>query len=225
MVGDWEGRHSPGSFTFAAHQAFFAGFLPTPADPAAEKTRLFGCRFEGSETIGPNTKVFAEGNWIQGLASEGYRTLCVGGVGFFNKLTALGEVLPSFFAESAWRREFGVTERESTRHQFTYAAEWLGQLDTEERALVFVNVSAIHQPNYFYAREDGGDDLASHAAALQYVDGQLPMLLDAMRKRPRGTFFIVTSDHGTAYGEDGWNGHRLAHEVVWTVPYAEGILR
>src|SRR5262245_49630446 len=29
----WEKRHTPGSFTFAAHAAFFAGFLPTPATP------------------------------------------------------------------------------------------------------------------------------------------------------------------------------------------------
>jgi hypothetical protein len=31
----WEERHSPGSFTFAAHAGFFAGFLPTPARPSA----------------------------------------------------------------------------------------------------------------------------------------------------------------------------------------------
>jgi|GEM_PF-4288067 hypothetical protein len=29
---------------------------------------------------------------------------------------------------------------------------------------------------------------------------------------------------GTAYGEDGYHGHRLAHPVVWTVPYAEVVL-
>ena len=32
--GGWERRHTPGSFTYAAHAAFFAGFLPTPARPA-----------------------------------------------------------------------------------------------------------------------------------------------------------------------------------------------
>ena len=26
----WEKRHTPGSFTYAAHHAFFSGFLPTP---------------------------------------------------------------------------------------------------------------------------------------------------------------------------------------------------
>ena len=31
---------------------------------------------------------------------------------------------------------------------------------------------------------------------------------------------VICSDHGTAYGEDGYTGHRLAHPVVWDVPYA-----
>ncbi len=35
---------------------------------------------------------------------------------------------------------------------------------------------------------------------------------------------ILCSDHGTAYGEDGFRGHRLAHPTVWTVPYAEFVL-
>ena len=35
----WEERHSPGSFTYAAHQAFFAGFLPTPAQPGPRQPR------------------------------------------------------------------------------------------------------------------------------------------------------------------------------------------
>ena len=42
--GRWELRHSPGSFTYAAHQAFFAGFLPTPAKPGLH-ARLFAAKF------------------------------------------------------------------------------------------------------------------------------------------------------------------------------------
>ena len=34
----------------------------------------------------------------------------------------------------------------------------------------------------------------------------------------------MCSDHGTAYGEEGYYGHRVAHPVVWTVPYAEFVL-
>jgi hypothetical protein len=220
----WEKRHSPASFTFPAHQAFFAGFLPTPASPEANRTRLFACRFEGSETTGARTKVVEADNWVAALAAEGYRTMCVGGVGFFNLRTPLSRVLPGFFAEQAWEPRFGVTDRDSTRNQFEFAACWLDGLPREERALLYINVSALHQPNYFYARESGPDDLASHAAALRYVDSQLPLLLAAVARRERPVFFIITSDHGTAYGEEGWTGHRLAHPAVWTVPYAEGIL-
>ena len=31
--GRWERRHTPATFTYAAHHAFFAGFLPTPTHP------------------------------------------------------------------------------------------------------------------------------------------------------------------------------------------------
>src|SRR5579885_2904804 len=44
----WEKRHSPGSFTYAAHHAFFAGFLPTPATPG-QHPRLFAARFPAAK--------------------------------------------------------------------------------------------------------------------------------------------------------------------------------
>ena len=58
--GMWERRHTAGSFTYAAHHAFFAGFLPTPADPRLEieHGRLFAARFAGSETTTERTAVF-----------------------------------------------------------------------------------------------------------------------------------------------------------------------
>ena len=43
------------------------------------------------------------------------------------------------------------------------------------------------------------------------------------RDRPRPTVAIACSDHGTCYGEGGRVGHRVAHPVVWTVPYAEAV--
>ena len=60
----------------------------------------------------------------------------------------------------------------------------------------------------------------SHAAALRYVDSHIGHLFAMMSSR-RDCFTIVCSDHGTAYGEDGHTGHRIAHPVVWTVPYAD----
>jgi membrane-anchored protein YejM (alkaline phosphatase superfamily) len=219
----WQKCHSPGNFTYAAHHAFFAGFLPTPAHHA-KAPRLFAARFAGSETTGVHTQVFDTPDIVSGFAGLGFRTICIGGVGFFNKQTALGQVLPSFFNESYWQPSYGVTDRHSARNQFQKAAELVATAHNEQLFL-FINVSAIHQPNYFYLPGAETDTLQSHGAALQYVDGQLPILLEALRKSDRDTFCIFCSDHGTAYGEDNYHGHRVAHATVWEVPMATFILK
>ena len=220
--GAWEERHSPGSFTYAAHHAFFAGFTPTPAD-GSRRPRPFAARFPGSETTGPTTCVLDAPDIVSGLAGLGYHTVCVGGVGFFNKLSPLGSVLPGLFAESHWSPELGVTEPCSAENQMALAAAILGRTPVDRRVFLFLNVSAVHQPNRFYLGDATEDTPASHAAALRSVDRSLPTLFQAFRRRGPA-FAIACSDHGTAYGEDGYRGHRLAHPVVWTVPYAEFVL-
>jgi hypothetical protein len=220
--GMWEPRHTPGNFTFAAHQAFFHGFLPTPVTPG-KHPRPFAVRFAGSETTVPQTCVFDSPDIVQGLSQRGYHTVCIGGVGFFNKQSPLGMVLPGMFAESHWEPGFGVTEPASTERQITRATAILENLPTRRRVFLFVNISAIHQPNFCYVPGATRDSLVSHAAALAYVDRHLPRLFQAMQRRAP-VFAIVCSDHGTAYGEDGYWGHRLNHPVVWTVPYGEFVL-
>jgi len=218
----WEKRHSPGTFTYAAHQAFFAGFLPTPARPGRHP-RLFATRFPGSETTTPETCVFDAPDIVTGLAARGYHTVCIGGVGFFNCRSPLGRVLPSLFAESHWSFEMGVTDPRSTELQVNLACSILAQQPLTRRVFLFLNISAIHQPNCHYLPGATEDSPASQAAALAYVDQQLPQLFAAMRQRAP-VLGIVCSDHGTAYGEDGYRGHRLAHPSVWDVPYAEFVL-
>ena len=220
--GRWEERHTPGSFTLAAHTAFFAGFLPTPTTPGPHP-RLFAVRFPGSETTTAATAVFDAPDIVTGFAARGYHTVCVGGVGFFNKLSPLGNVLPCLFAESVWRPAFGVTDPDSTANQVGWATARLRELPRDQRVFLFLNVSALHQPNRFYLPGAEVDSIESHAAALEYVDQQLPPLFAALRARGPA-LCVICSDHGTAYGEDGFVGHRLAHPVVWTVPYAEFVL-
>jgi len=85
------------------------------------------------------------------------------------------------------------------------------------RVFLFINIAAIHQPNWFYGAQQGPDTLATQTAALVAVDQALQPLFQYLKQRAP-TFAIVCSDHGHAYGEDGYFGHRLGHEVVWTVP-------
>ncbi len=216
----WEQRHTPGSFTYAAHHAFFAGYLPTPARPGRHP-RLFATAFRGSETTAPTTFVFEEDNLPKGLSARGYRTVCIGGVGFFNKQNALGEVLPGMFAESHWNPGFGVGHPQSTERQMRLAVQRLQAIP--ERIFLFINVSAIHTPNHMYLPGREQDCIDSHAAALRYVDGAFAPLFDACASRGPA-FVIVCSDHGTAYGDDGYHGHRISHDCVWTVPYAHFFL-
>jgi hypothetical protein len=220
--GAWERRHTPGSFTFSAHAAFFAGFLPTPAAPGRHP-RPFALRFPGSETTTDATAVFDAPDIVTGLRGVGYHAICVGGVGFFNKRSPLGCVFPSLFDESHWAEELGVTDPRSTERQVDLALARVAAVPRDRRAFLFVNVSAIHQPNRFYLPGATDDTLESHAAALEYVDDHLGRLFAGLRRR--GPWLtVLCSDHGTAYGEDGFTGHRLAHPVVWDVPYAEFIL-
>ena len=64
--GGWERRHSPASFTYAAHHAFFTGYLPAPAQPGRHP-RLFASAFRGSETTGRGTFVFDEATLPEAL--------------------------------------------------------------------------------------------------------------------------------------------------------------
>ncbi len=224
----FERRHSPASFTFAAHQAFLAGFLPTNVRPSPigrAHPRLFALAFPGSESTTEHTYVFTHGaNLPEAFTHLGYRSICIGGVGFFNKLNPLGSVLPNMFQESYWRAEFGVTHKDSADTQVAQACALLGE--REQRIFMLLNMSAIHQPNSHYLPDAGPmqmDNLASHEAALCYIDQALAPLFDALAARGPA-FVIICSDHGTAYGEDGYFGHRHAHPVVMEVPYAHFVV-
>lgn len=219
--GAWEHRHSPATFTYAAHQAFFAGFLPTPANqPAAE--RLFAMRFAGSRSIGSGTAQFDAPDIVTALGERGYHTICVGGVGFFNKLTHLSRQLPGLFAESHWSPKMGVTDRASQRHQVACACEALERRD-DGRVFLFVNFAATHPPTRAYLGSAGVESAASQEAALAAIDAALPPLVEAVKARGP-SLWVVTSDHGTTFGDDGFHGHRLAHPAVSDVPYGEFVL-
>lgn len=217
--GRWQRRQTPASFTYPAHLAFFAGFLPTPATPGP-RPRLFAARFPGSESTVDGTWVFDEPDVVTALAKRGYHTVCVGGVGFFNKLSPLGSVLPGLFEASHWAPELGVTNPASFEAQL----DLIERVETDRPLFVFLNIAALHQPNRHYLPGAVEDSLDSHAAALEYVDRHIPRLFALATRRARPCLAILCSDHGTLYGEDGHVGHRVAHEAVWTVPYAETII-
>lgn len=220
--GPWRKCQAPGTFTYPSHHAMFAGFLPCGYDirNQAERELLFY-----PTAIGLRRKVpegaygFSGGTIMEGLAKDGYDTWCVGGVSFFDNRSDLGKVFPGYFQKSFWNPSFGCRVRESTKNQVDFILKKMESADRERHIFLYLNVDAIHYPNYFYLEGASRDSLASHAAALKYVDGELGRLFDGWEERRGRTFVICCSDHGTCYGEDGCQFHGICHPAVNVVPY------
>jgi len=222
QYGPWEKRQAPGNFTYPSHHAMFAGFLPCPYDAknVADRDMLFF-----PKSIGLGKKVpegaygFSGSTIMEGLEQDGYDTWCVGGVAFFDKRTALGKVFPGYFQKSYWNPSFGCPVKNSTGNQVDFLLKKLTEADPARHIFLYLNVDAIHYPNYFYLEGASNDSLLSHAAALRYVDGELGRLFAAWKEERGSTFVICCSDHGTCYGEDGCQFHGVNHPVVNTIPY------
>lgn len=129
--------------------------------------------------------------------------------------------MPNLFDEAHWEPAFGVAERHSTREQITWACSRISEFERGVPLFIFLNVSATHPPTRGYVKGARHESTATQAAALAYVDRQLPPLFDALRNRRIGGRAFLMSDHGTLFGDDGYEGHRVGHTAVWTVPYGE----
>ena len=104
--GHWEERHSPASFTYAAHHAFFAGFLPAPVTPGRQP-RLFAARFPGSLYMGIDLlispdyrshailEVNAFGDLLPGVLSRGVDTYTAEVLALCGDEQAAGEGVPA----------------------------------------------------------------------------------------------------------------------------------
>lgn len=225
--GRWEKRQAPGNFTYPSHHAMFAGFLPCGYDTKnqADRELLFYPTAIGLRRKVPaGAYAFSGSTIMEGLARDGYETWCVGGVSFFDKRSEIGKVFPGYFQKSYWNPSFACPVKESTKNQVNFILRKIEAMPKEKKVFLYVNVDAIHYPNYFYLDGASRDSLESHAAALRYVDGQLGRLLDGWEAQRGNAFVICCSDHGTCYGEDGCQLHGINHPMVDTVPYKHFLL-
>ena len=184
--GRWRKCQAPGNFTYPSHQAMFAGFLPIDIEIKDMKKRetLFF-----SEDIGMGRKapegafLFSRPTWVQELEDNGYETYCIGGLSFFDKRTALGSVMPSYFKHSYWNPSFGCKVRNSTKNQVDFALKKLSDDTSGNKIMMYINISAIHYPNYFYTEDSKKDSVEAHRLALRYVDSQLERLFEGFAKK------------------------------------------
>lgn len=221
QYGSWEKCQAPGNFTYPSHHAMFAGFLPCRYDAknVADREMLFFPRQIGlGNKVPEGTYGFSGSTIMEGLEKDGYDTWCVGGVAFFDKRSPIGKVFPGYFQKSYWNPSFACPVKESTKNQVDFILKKLEQAG-EQKIFLYLNVDAIHYPNYFYLEGEKQDSIRSHAAALRYADGELGRLFEGWKEKRGDAFVICCSDHGTCYGEDGCQFHGINHPVVNTIPY------
>ncbi len=220
--GSWEKCQAPGNFTYPSHHAMFAGFLPCRYDAknVADRELLF---FPASIGLGSRVPEGAYGfsgsTIMEGLEKDGYETWCVGGVAFFDRRSDIGKVFPGCFQKSYWNPSFACPVKDSTKNQVDFLLKKIDGADPGKRIFLYLNVDAIHYPNYFYLEGAGEDSYESHKAALRYADQELGRLFDGWKEKRGSAFVICLSDHGTCYGEDGCQFHGINHPIVNTVPY------
>ena len=188
--------------------------------------RLFAARFPGSETTGDGTCVFDAPDLVTGLAAAGYHTRLRRRRRLLQPAHAAG-----LRAAGAVRREpLGAGARRDrpglVRGPARPASS--GRRRTRRRAAaVPVPQRLGPAPAQLVLPARRRPRTAGPATRPRWSTSTgTSAALFALPPRAAGPCFaIVCSDHGTAYGEDGYTGHRVAHEVVWTVPYAEFVLR
>jgi hypothetical protein len=219
----WECRHAPGTFTLPSHVAMFSGFLPTPrAKPKSPS--LVAPRLRGIDSLSPDTFLFDEGGLPEALAVRGYRTVCIGGVGFFANANRISQVLPAYFQETFWKPRFGPGRKDSIAAQLKVAHSVVNE--TTSPLMLFLNVATTHHPTAIYLDGATHESVESQTAALRYLDAEIAALCDLLldRRTTRPSVLIICSDHGDAFGEDGLWGHRLSHPTVLDIPYAHVVL-
>lgn len=225
--GKWRKCQAPGNFTYPSHQAMFSGFFPIDEEIRDMKKRetLFFTENIGMGRKAPSGAfVFREATWVQELEKRGYETYCVGGVGFFDKRTEIGKVLPGIFKHSYWNPSFGCLVKNSVENQVNFIKKILEKADRDKKIMLYLNISALHYPNNYFLPGAEKDSIETQAAALRYADGQMERLFSIFQNMG-DTFVICLSDHGTCYGEDGVWYHGVNHPIVNTVPYKHFIMK
>ena len=104
--------------------------------------------------------------------------------------TELGSVFPGYFKHSFWKPGFGCQVPDSAKNQVDFIQKKLQEADREKRIFLYVNIDAIHYPNWFYLGENTSrhDTIESHKAALRCADTQLGRLFDWWRESERRRF-------------------------------------
>lgn len=214
----WHKVYAQATYTLPAHIAMLGnGMLPsdldagTPGPYNSDKQRLF--RVELGDTsipiIHPTSGNYP--NIVRGFEGLGYRTVGVGGVGWFRDVPSSRFWWDDYFQEFYHQENFRPMHPDSFQNQIALCEQL--QLKSRQPLFFFLNIASTHYPYCGFGTGHSGQ-----AAALEYVDANIMRLLELL---PRPIHLIICADHGECFGEDGLYGHAFYHPKVMEVPMVE----
>ncbi|MGH7194975.1 MAG: hypothetical protein ACREJM_15795, partial [Candidatus Saccharimonadales bacterium] len=152
LIGRWQRRQTSATYTLPAHVAMFSGSMPRPprGDDRTVDTepRMFALSTSWNRYKGRNIRYCFDDaeNVPKGFESKGYRTIGVGGVGWFsNEVKSSSFWEGRYFQHFLYKPSYGEENARAFEEQIDDLARILRQ-PARGRSFVFLNVSSTHRP-------------------------------------------------------------------------------
>jgi Sulfatase len=245
-VGQAEKRYSYASWTAPSHYAFTMGLMPHASPKDVFASEIYKEEFiNWKERTGAADVTFSdflpEISLPKVLSKLGYHTVAKVSMPVLNKYTLIS-------------KHFDEYKLMSHHNDFATMVEEM-EFPDDEPQYYFLNLGETHYPYMLSGAEmphisgvhgaikSLGKDLPAapqkideafnpeqlkmlhkqQIKCVEYIDGLIGKLIE---KAPKDTWFIVTSDHGELFGEDGYFGHGpIMHEKCFEIPFVEGRVR
>jgi hypothetical protein len=151
---------------------------------------------------------FHNKNIIAGFAAAGFRTVGIGGVGWFDNSTPTAKYLTDMFSEFHYNPSFHESNPKSIQNQ----VELFRRIySPRQKTLLFLNISSTHYPYCGFS-----EDMDGQRAALEFIDPYVDQVMEILATE-KHLFSIVCADHGEVFGLGG-RGHGFYHPKVMEVP-------
>jgi membrane-anchored protein YejM (alkaline phosphatase superfamily) len=210
------------TFTYPAHMSMFQGFFPTAAinRPIYNRFEKSVYRWFYKSRRPCLSELSGTGSIPNVLRSNGYRTVAIGGVGWFNKRTPMRLGFEDFVYETDGSAAIDEFVSRVDREPF-YG---LLNFGTTHRPYKVPGISGdlmrVKSPrsgnNYNSTFDRKLRD--RQAACVTYTDRILVKLFDWLKSRKLRTVVCFCADHGDCMGEDNCYGHGFYHPSVMSIP-------
>jgi hypothetical protein len=239
-LGAVERRYAYASWTAPSHYAFTMGMLPHTSPKRVFASEVYKEEFaQWSERTGAKDLAFRdflpELSLPKVLSTLGYSTVARVSMPVLNHATNISQHFDDYKLMDHHNNFAGMVEEMvfpedepmyyflnlgETHYPYMLSGENLPHISGVHGVLKSMDDDSGNSADEFFDIQQMKDLHQQQVRCVEYLDGKIGEL---MAKAPENTYFIITSDHGELFGEDGYFGHGpIVHEKVFEIPFVEG---